>query len=262
MTYETLLLDIADNVATITLNRPADANAVNLRMAEELCHAATLCDDDPDVRAIVLTGTGKMFSAGGDLASFANSDDDLSLLIKRMVTSLHAAISRFARGDAPVIAAVNGTAAGAGFSMALATDLAIASSEAKFIMAYTAAGLSPDGSSSFYLPRLVGTRRAAELMITNRRLTADEALQWGIVNQVVAPEEVVPTAMALARQLASGPTKSYGVVKKLLTQTFNESLETQMEVEGRGIADSARTADAKEGIAAFFDKRKPDFKGQ
>ena len=114
MTYETLLLDIADNVATIALNRPADANAVNLRMAEELCHAATLCDDDPNVRAIVLTGTGKMFSAGGDLASFANSDDDLSLLIKRMVTSLHAAISRFARGDAPVIAAVNGTAAGAG----------------------------------------------------------------------------------------------------------------------------------------------------
>lgn len=261
MGYETLLLEVADNVATITLNRPDAANALDLKMAEELCHAATLCDEDANVRAIVLTGTGTMFSAGGDLSSFADSGDQVPLLLKRMVTSLHAAISRFARGDAPVIAAINGTAAGAGFSMALATDLAIASSEAKFTMAYTAVGLSPDGSSSFYLPRLVGTRRAAELMMTNRRLSADEALQWGLVNQVVPPEEVMPTAMALAKQLASGPTKSYGVVKKLLTQTFNESLETQMEIEGRGIADSGRTDDAREGFAAFFEKRKPTFTG-
>ncbi len=262
MTYDTLLLDVADGVATITLNRPDAANALDLTMAEELCHAATLCDEDDGVRAIVLTGTGKMFSAGGDLASFAKNEEELPLLIKRMVTALHAAISRFARGDAPVIAAINGTAAGAGFSLALATDLAIASADAKFAMAYTAAGLSPDGSSSFYLPRLVGARRAAELMMTNRRLTAQEALEWGLVNQVVPSEEVLPTAMVLAKQLASGPTKSYGVVKKILTQTFGESLETQMEIEGRGIADSARTDDAKEGIAAFFDKRSPNFTGK
>ncbi len=262
MGYETLLLEVADKVATITLNRPDAANALDLKMAEELCDVATLCDEDPDVRAIVLTATGKMFCAGGDLASIAKSGGDVPLLIKRMVTSLHPAVSRFARGDAPFIGAINGTAAGAGFSLALATDLAIASSEAKFTMAYTAAGLSPDGSSSFYLPRLVGTRRAAELMMTNRRLSADEALQWGLVNQVVPPEEVMPTAMALAKQLAAGPTKSYGLVKKLLTQTFNESLETQMEIEGRGISDSARTADAKEGIAAFLEKRKPTFTGK
>ena len=262
MSYETLKLDIADNVATITLDRPDAANSINLQMGEELCDVATRCDEDANVRAIVLTGAGKMFCAGGDLASFANTDDEMPLLLKRLVTALHAAISRFARGDAPVICAVNGTAAGAGFSMAMATDLAIASSEAKFTMAYTAAGLSPDGSSSFYLPRLVGTRRTAELMLTNRRLSAEEALQWGLINQVVPPEEVMPTAMALAKQLASGPTKAYGTVKKLLTQTFSESLETQMELEGRWIADSARTADVKEGISAFFEKRKPDFKGQ
>lgn len=262
MTYETLSLDVMDNVATITLNRPDAANALNLKMSEELCDAATICDEDPEVRAILLTGAGKMFSAGGDLASFASSGGEVPLLIKRMVTSLHAAISRFARGDAPVIGAINGTAAGAGFSLALATDLAIVSAEAKFTMAYTAAGLSPDGSSSYYLPRLVGTRRAADLMMTNRRLTADEALEWGLVNQVVPPEEVMPVALGLAKRLALGPTKSFGVVKKLLLQSFGESLESQMEVEGRGISDSARTDDAKEGIAAFMEKRKPTFQGR
>ena len=261
MSYETLTFALENGVGVITLNRPDAANAIDLKMAEELCDIATLCDENPDVRAIVLTGTGKMFCAGGDIASFAESGGDVSLLIKRMVTSFHAAISRLARGNAPVIAAINGTAAGGGFSLALATDLAIASSEAKFTMAYTAAGLSPDGGSTYSLPRLVGTRRAAELMMTNRRLSADEALEWGLVNQVVPPEEVLPTAMALATQLASGPTQSYGTVKKLLVQTFNESLETQMEVEGRGISDSARTADAQEGIAAFLEKRKPTFTG-
>ena len=262
MNYETLTFALEDGVGVITLNRPDAANAINLKMAEEMCVLATECDENPDVRAIVLTATGKMFCAGGDLGSFAASGGDVPLLLKRMTTSLHAAISRFARGDAPVIGAINGTAAGGGFSLALCTDLAIASSEAKFTMAYSAAGLSPDASSSYFLPRLIGTRRSAELMITNRRLSAEEALQWGLVNQVVAPDDLMPTTMALAKQLASGPTKSYGMIKKLLVQTFGESLEAQMEIEGRGISDIARTADAQEGIAAFLEKRKPAFTGK
>jgi 2-(1,2-epoxy-1,2-dihydrophenyl)acetyl-CoA isomerase len=129
-------------------------------------------------------------------------------------------------------------------------------------MAYTAAGLSPDGSSTYYLPRLIGERRARELMLTNRRLSAAEAESWGLVNRVVADDALMDEAQALAASLSNGPTKAYGMVKKLLVQTFNESLETQMEIEGRGISDISRTEDAKAGIRAFLNKEKPVFEGR
>ena len=262
MPYETLLLEQKDGVAHITLNRPDAANAVNLQMGKDLMHVAIAIDEDPSVRAVVLGASGKMFCAGGDLASFAKEGDKMGALIKELTTYLHAAISRFARMRAPVIAAVNGTAAGAGFSMVCATDLAIVADTAKFTMAYTGVGLSPDGSSSYYLPRLIGPRRTLELMITNRRLTAAEALEWGLVNQVVPADEVTDTALKLAAQLAAGPTESFNTVKKLVLASATESLESQMELETRGIAASTHTADAKEGIQAFFDKRKPTFTGE
>ena len=164
--------------------------------------------------------------------------------------------------NAPVIAAVNGTAGGAGFSMAVATDLAIAVDTAKFVMAYTNAGLSPDGSSSYFLPRRIGDRRARELMLTNRMLSAEEALNWGIVNQVTTAEEFDDAVTKLATMLANGPTLAYGQVKALLNGSFNNGLETQMEFETRGIADMARTEDGREGIAAFVGKRRPVFKGK
>jgi 2-(1,2-epoxy-1,2-dihydrophenyl)acetyl-CoA isomerase len=163
--------------------------------------------------------------------------------------------------DAPLVVAVNGTAAGAGFSVAISGDLVLAAESAKFAMAYTAAGLSPDGSSSFFLPRLVGMRRAQELMLTNRRLSAAEALDWGLVSQVVPDAELADTAFALAKQLAAGPTRALGMVKKLLATSFQESLETQMELEARGIAEMAGTADGREGIDAFLSKRAPGFRG-
>jgi 2-(1,2-epoxy-1,2-dihydrophenyl)acetyl-CoA isomerase len=163
--------------------------------------------------------------------------------------------------NAPVIAAVNGTAAGAGFSLALSADLVISVDSAKFVMAYTNAGLSPDGSSSYFLPRRVGDRRARELMLTNRVLTADEALDWGIVNQVVAEADLDETVGKLANKIAAGPTLAYGQVKALLNASFDNGLETQMELESRGIADMARSRDGKEGIQAFLAKRKPEFKG-
>jgi len=163
--------------------------------------------------------------------------------------------------NAPVIAAVNGTAAGAGFSLALSADLVISVDSAKFVMAYTNAGLSPDGSSSYFLPRRVGDRRARELMLTNRVLSADEALDWGIVNQVVAADDLDETVEKLAAKIAAGPTLAYGQVKSLLNVSFDNGLETQMELESRGIADMARSRDGKEGIQAFLAKRKPTFKG-
>jgi 2-(1,2-epoxy-1,2-dihydrophenyl)acetyl-CoA isomerase len=157
---------------------------------------------------------------------------------------------------------VNGTAAGAGFSMMCATDLAIAVDTAKFTMAYTAAGLSPDGSSSYFLPRIIGQRRSFELMLTNRVLSAAEALDWGLLNQVVTAEELMPTAEKLVGRLAAGATNAFSVVKRLLVNSAHDSLESQMEHETRGIAESARTADGREGIAAFLEKRPPEFKGE
>jgi len=261
MSFETLLFEVRDNVAYVTLNRPDAANAINLQLAKDLAYAAMQCDEDPNVRAVVLTGTGKMFCAGGDVRSFSESGDEMPALLKEITTYLHAAVSRFARMNAPVIVAVNGTAAGAGFSLACAGDLAVAAESAKFTMAYTRIGLTPDGSSTYYLPRLLGTRRTLELMLTNRLLTATEAFEWGILNRVVADEALAQEAEKLARSLAEGPTLAFGRVKDLILHS-DDSLESQMERETRVIADSARTQDAKEGIRAFLEKRKATFTGR
>jgi 2-(1,2-epoxy-1,2-dihydrophenyl)acetyl-CoA isomerase len=161
-----------------------------------------------------------------------------------------------------VIAAVNGAAGGAGFSIVMAADIAIAAQGAKFAMAYTNAGLSPDGSSTFYMPRKIGDRRTRELMLTNRVLSAAEALEWGVVNQVVADGEALAAAMALAKRLAAGPTRAYGAVKALLNETFEHGLESQMELEARRIAEMVVSEDGQEGIRAFVEKRKPVFSGR
>lgn len=246
-------------VATITLNRPDAANAINVELARELMLVANACDESPSIRAVILTGAGKFFCAGGDVQAFASSADKVGELTKEITAYLHAAISRFARMNAPLIVAVNGAAAGAGFSMAIFGDLVLAAESAKFTLAYTGIGASPDGSSSYFLPRIVGLRRAQELMLTNRRLSAAEALDWGLVTRTVADEELMAEARKLATQLAAGPRMAHGVVKQLLISTFNESLETQMELESRGISASLSNSDGQEGIAAFLAKRKPSF---
>jgi 2-(1,2-epoxy-1,2-dihydrophenyl)acetyl-CoA isomerase len=261
MSYKHILFDNEGAVARITLNRPESANGINVELAHELMLAAIECDESSDIRAVLLTGSGKMFCAGGDLKSFVDFGDRLPHKLKELTTYLHAATSRFARMRAPMIAAVNGVAAGAGFSFAVASDLVVASEKAMFTMAYTAAGLAPDGSSSYFLPRLIGLRRTQELMLTNRRLSAEEALDWGLVNQVVPAEELMPASEALATQLASGATESLGQVKKLLIESFGQTLEGQMELEARGIAAMSQTPDGREGISAFLEKRKPSFGG-
>ena len=164
--------------------------------------------------------------------------------------------------DAPTIAAINGTAAGAGFSIAISADVVISTKSAKFVMAYTNAGLSPDGSSTYFLPRRIGDRRARELMLTNRVLSAEEALDWGLINKIVDQKNLSTTTRELAEEFASGPTLAYGKVKNLLNASFDNGLETQMELETRGISDMARSSDGREGIQAFLNKRKPNFKGK
>ena len=177
MEFEKIRFDVDGNVATITFNRPDNANSMDRQLMYELLHAAIRCDEDRSIRAVVATGSGAFFSAGGDLSAFAEADGGAGALLKEMTTYFHGAISRFSRMDAPIIAAVNGTAAGAGFSFAAACDIAIAADTAMFTSAYTAASLTPDGSSTYFVPRLVGMRRAMELMLTNRRLSAAEALE-------------------------------------------------------------------------------------
>lgn len=261
--YETLIFEVADGVATITLNRPEAYNSIDPRMARELMAVSLYCDEDPAIRAVVLTGAGeKAFCAGGDLVAFSRKRDGLPALLKELTTYLHAAISRFARMNAPLIGAINGVAAGAGISLAAMVDLAIAGTSARFISAYTNAGLTPDGSSTYYLPRLIGLRRYLDLALTNRTLSAEEALEWGLVNRVVPDAELSARAGELARDLANGPTRAFGGVKKLAQNTFSDTLESQMELETRLIADMARTEDGREGIEAFAQKRKPTFSGR
>lgn len=262
MSYENITLERRDGVATLTLNRPNTANSIDLPLARELMDAAIVCDDDPETRAVILTGAGKMFCAGGDLRSFGDAGLAVGSRLKELTAYLHAAISRLTRMNAPVIAAVNGMAAGAGFSLAIAADMTIASDTAGFVMAYTQAGLVPDGSSTFFLPRRIGDRRTRELMLTNRRLSAAEALDWGLVNQVVPADQLLPTAEKLAATLAAGPTRSFGAVKALLNETFEHGLESQMELEARAIAAASITPDGQEGIRAFLEKRKPSFSGK
>lgn len=262
MSYDTIIFEVDGGVATVTMNRPDAANGMNRALMKELAEVSIRCDEDRSIRAVVLTGAGRFFSAGGDVKSFATAGDDAGALVKELTMYLHAAIARFSRMDAPVVAAVNGMAAGAGFSLAAACDLAVAAESAVFVSAYTAVALSPDGSSTFFVPRLVGTRRAAELMLTNRRLTAAEALDWGLINEVVPDGEVLVRAGEVAAALATGPTVAFGTVKRLLQASASSSLETQMELEARAIADMTRTRDGREGVTAFVEKRPPGFAGE
>ncbi len=258
MNYETLSLTRDGGIARITLNRVA----MNMVVMQELLSAALICDEDPEVRAVIICSSNKLFSAGGDLAWFAQSGDNISARLKEATVYLHGAISRFTHMNKPVITAVNGVAAGAGMSLAIMSDFVIASESASFTAAYTAAGLSPDASSTYFLPRLIGERRAKELMITNRKLSAPEALDWGLINQVVPDGEELAAAETLAKTLAKGPTQAFSSVKHLINRSSTESLETQMSLEAEMIGANAAGIDGQEGINAFLTKRKPVFKGQ
>ena len=260
--YATLEFDVRDGVAHVTLNRPEAGNALNLELAEELLNAVLRCDEDPEVRAVVIFGAGPTFCVGGDLRSFTEQGDELPHHLKELTTYLHAAVSRMARMDSPVVAAVHGAAAGAGMSLTCACDLVVAAEAARFTMAYSNAGLTPDGSSTYFLPRLVGFKRATELTLTNRQLSAQEAMEWGIVTRVVPNEGLMEEATGLAAQLAAGATKALGASKRLLHTGWTETLETQMEHETQTIAEMARTTDGREGIAAFLEKRSAKFTGQ
>ncbi len=255
---DTVLVDVRDEVAVVTLNRPDTANTLDLAMGRDLLVAALRCEADPAVRAVVLTGAGKAFCFGGDLRGMVSGGRPIEPYLKELTTHLHAAIVRFMRMDAPVIAAVNGTAAGAGVGLVAMADLAILAAGAKISLAYTGVGLTPDGGTSFLLPRAVGAKRAMELVLTNRALTAPEALGWGLVNQVAPDAEVLNEAMKIAGRLAAGPKGAFGRAKRLMATSLG-ALESQLTLESETIAAQAASAEGREGITAFLEKRKAGY---
>ncbi|MFM8516468.1 MAG: enoyl-CoA hydratase-related protein [Nevskiaceae bacterium] len=263
MSYSNIEFSIDNGIARITLARPESANTISAAMAEELMQAAIACDGNPAVRVVVLGAKGRFFSGGGDVASFAAAGDGAAELLRGITASLHAAVSRFARMNAPLVTLVNGTAAGAGFSLAISGDLVIAAESAKFTPAYTRIGMSADGGGSFVLPRLVGPQRARQLLLLNPLCTATEARDLGLVGFVVPDAELESKGAEIARTLATGPTRAYGEVKRLLIDSHSNSLEQQLALESRSMAAlAAETTDAHEGFAAFAAKRSANFTGR
>lgn len=258
----TVLLEINDGLARITLNRPP-ANTIDLELAVELARVSLRCTTNREIRAVLLTGSGSVFSAGGDLKVFAKQGDNLPEYLRKVTSHFHTAIVRLTQLNMPLIIAVNGLAAGGGFSLACSGDIVIAAESASFVMSYTHVGLVPDGGSTYVLPRLVGLRRAQELAMLNRRLNANEALAWGVVTEVV-PDVALPIrALTVAQTLAEGPTLALGSTKRLFASSNRgHSLEKHMQLESFAIARAGAKVDAREGIAAFLDKRKPKFEGR
>jgi 2-(1,2-epoxy-1,2-dihydrophenyl)acetyl-CoA isomerase len=245
-------------VALVTLNRPDAGNALNLQMAMDLLAAALACARNSAIRAVVLSGAGRHFCFGGDLRAMVARDTAGDDYIRELTTYLHAAISHFMRMNAPVIAAVNGAAAGAGVGLVAMADLALCAASSRFNLAYTNAGLTPDAGTTYLLPRTLGLKRTMELMLLNRTLSAEEALSWGLVNGVLADAELLAGALQLAERLADGASGAFGATKRLLAHSLG-ALETQMVLESETIAAHATSAEGTEGIGAFLEKRKSRF---
>lgn len=263
MNFENILFTVEQNVATIQLNRPETLNAVDLTTAVEVASILEQCSANRGIRAVVLTGTGKAFCSGGDVKYFAGFlEGDPTEPFRNLTHWLHRIIVTIRLMPKPVVAAVNGTAAGAGLSLALACDLRIAAADARFKQAYTGVGLVPDGAWSLWVSLLAGLGRASEMIFLDPLLDVDRALQMGLVHRVVPPEKLHEETMELAARLAAGPTRAYALAKASLNRAMLGLLEHQLEVERQAIVSAAGTKDFREGLAAFLAKRTPDFRGE
>ena len=259
--FETLRLTIEDGVGRLTLTNGAKGNPLGERMGRELLEAAIRLDETRDLRVLLLSAEGKNFCVGGDLTLFAQKTD-LASTVKLMTADYHGALSKLMRMDAPIVSAVQGACAGAGVALAAMADIVVAGAGSTYTIAYTAIGFSPDGASTYVLPRLIGVRRFQELTLTNRRIDAAEAARIGLVTEVVEDEALGARAEALVQQLAGGATGAFAATRRLLLTTFESSLETQLEWEARLLAEQCRGDDVKEGIQAALQRRRPAFKGR
>ena len=262
----TLRIEIEGNVGTLTLDRPDAFNAMSPEMIGEMTVAFAWLADRAPLRALIVTGAGKAFCAGGDVTWFRKGVEaeeiDLPSDVRRGAEALHAAIVDLRRIPYPVIAAINGPAAGAGFSLALACDLRISSENAFFACAYGRIGASPDGGMTYFLPRVVGPSRALELLLEDPNLGAAEALEEGLVRQVVAPDELMGAARAKAEELAKKAPHYVRMAKRLCGVSIENSLTEHLQLERHGIADSMATEDLRNGVEAFFGGGTPEFHGR
>lgn len=250
-------------IGVLTLNRPDNANVINLPMARQLLAAVRELEADLSVRAVLLTGAGKHFCFGGDLRGMLSQtavDPAASVTehLLELTTDLHAAIVGLVHLEAPVIAVVNGTAAGAGVGLVAMADLAVCGASSRFSLAYTGVALTPDGGTSFFLPRLIGTKRAMDWLLSNRLVTAEEARSVGLINDVMPDAHLLEHAHALAARLATGPRHAFAKTKRLLSVSRSE-LEYHLALEARTIVQQAASAEGLEGMRAFLEKRRPAF---
>lgn len=259
--YETIDYEVRDGVGHVRFARPEGANAVNPAFSRDLRAIMLEIEWDDGVKAVSVTAAGKVFCAGGDLKEFHAAGADLPRVASDMLTDFHGAIYKMNRLTKPFVAGVNGAAGGAGLSIVSAFDLVVCGESAKFTMAYTRAGVTPDGTSTYFVARHIGLRRMLDLTLTNRVLSATEAEAWGLVNRVVPDDEVEAATAELAQQLASGPSWALGHAKSVVYAGYESPLEQAGEFEGVTIAAAMATNDGQEGIAAFVEKRPPNFTG-
>lgn len=261
MEFENIILEKKDNIATIKLNRPKAFNALNFELGDDFVKALEICQEDDETKVIVLTGEGRAFCAGGDVALFKESTDTSNTL-RHLIKRLNLCIFLLRNIRKPVIAAINGATGGAGVTMAAACDLRICAASVKFRQAYTSIGLVPDGGWTLLVPLLIGFGNASELVFLDPVFDANKALELGLVNKVVDDGELEKVTRDIALKLARGPSASFAIAKENLNSAMLGLLERQLELERKGMIMAGKTADAAEGIASFLEKRKPSFAGQ
>jgi 2-(1,2-epoxy-1,2-dihydrophenyl)acetyl-CoA isomerase len=259
---ESVSFEVDAGVAHLTLNRPDRGNAFDTKLCAELSEVAIECDESEAVRCLLVEAEGKWFSTGGDLARLGASREVAPAFVKAATTPLHSALSRLARMSAPVVVAMHGSAIGAGVALAAAADFCLVTDDVRFIAGYPAIGMTVDAGLSWFLPRRVGSRAAADYFLRNRTWSAAEALRLGLVTELVEADQLQARGRELASELALGPTAAFGEVKNLLLETWDSSLETQLEREARALARATRTDDGWHGISAALAGDQPTFTGR
>lgn len=264
MAYEALIYDVKDRIATLTLNRPDRLNALNDVLRDDMYDAVTKAAADPEVRVLVVTGAGRGFCSGGDVKGMSerNQSGQAAPLVDKYAPRRDRIIAAMRDCLKPIIAAVNGAAAGAGMNVALACDMRIASSAAKFAQSFVKRGLHPDWGGTYFLPRVVGVAKACELIFTGDAIDANEALRLGIVNSVVAPEALMDETYKLAKKIAAGPPVAIQLAKRAIYHNQDADLRSALEFETFAQNVTRETEDSKEGVKAFVEKREPQFKGR